>query len=105
MTIDEAIEIMGTEKACVKRNIKHECNKDCFQCDLLKEDSDILKGYDMAIEALEKQIPKKMEQKAHPDFPHMGKFWHCTCGVYYLESGGNYCGNCGQRLEWGKEEC
>ena len=63
---------------------------------------DEVNAREMAIKALEKQIPKKIEQKAHPDFPHMGKFWHCTCGVYYLKSGGNYCGNCGQRLEWGK---
>ncbi len=53
MTEQEAVEVMKAEKTCVGRNIKHECNRDCFHCDLLKPDDDILAGYDMAISALE----------------------------------------------------
>lgn len=54
---------------------------------------------ELAIQALEKQIPKSLENKVHPCFPNMGKFYICTCGAAYFEEGSNYCGNCGQRLK------
>ena len=53
MTEQEAIRIMMTEKHCVERNIKHECDRDCVKCDLLMKDNDVLNGYDMAIKTLE----------------------------------------------------
>ena len=52
-----------------------------------------------AIEALEKQIPKKPEIK--------DDYYVCpVCGVYQETSEGNppYCINCGQRLLWEVEE-
>ena len=52
-----------------------------------------------AIEALEKQIPKKPEIK--------DEYYVCpVCGVYQETSEGNppYCINCGQRLLWEVEE-
>ena len=48
-----AIGIIKNEKACVERNIKHKCDRDCFHCDLLKPDDDILQAYDEAIKSLE----------------------------------------------------
>ena len=54
---------------------------------------------DEAIEALNKQIPKKPELK--------GEYYVCpVCGVYQEISEGNppYCINCGQRLLWEVEE-
>ena len=59
---------------------------------------------DMAIEALEKQIPKPPEYKVHEKYPTLGKDYYCQeCGVLFAswedENGRtNYCGNCGQRL-------
>lgn len=52
-----------------------------------------------AIEALDRQIPKKTELK--------GEYYVCpVCGVYQETSEGNppYCLNCGQRLLWEVEE-
>lgn len=59
---------------------------------------------DMAIEALEKQVPKKVNnyEKAcdiYGDCP--------TCGQWYsFEKGNpfNYCPECGQALDWKVEE-
>ena len=54
---------------------------------------------DAAIEALEKQIPKKPELK--------GEYYICpVCGVYQETSEGNppYCINCGQAIELEVEE-
>ena len=54
---------------------------------------------DEAIEAVDKQIPKKPELK--------GEYYVCpVCGVYQETSEGNppYCINCGKRLLWEAEE-
>ena len=59
----------------------------------------ICEALSMAIEALEKQIPKKPELK--------GEYYVCpVCGVYQETSEGKppYCINCGQRLLWEIEE-
>lgn len=48
----------------------------------------------MAISALGKQtpyIPKPYKQYAGT----------CKCGVIFMDRTTNYCGNCGQRLDWG----
>ena len=53
---------------------------------------------DEAIEAIDKQIPKKAELK--------GEYYVCpVCGGYQETSEGNppYCINCGQRILWGIE--
>lgn len=57
------------------------------------------KALDMAIEALDKQIPKKPELE--------GEYYVCpVCGVYQETSEGNppYCINCGQAIGWEEEE-
>lgn len=67
-------------------------------------------AYDMAIKALEKQIPKKPVYK---DELFLGKHWkapHCpTCGDSWngdeYGEGMKYCWECGQAIlweEWGK---
>ena len=61
--------------------------------------TELCAAVDMAIEALEKQIPKKPELK--------GEYYICpVCGVYQETSEGNppYCINCGKRLLWEVEE-
>lgn len=58
---------------------------------------------DFAIEALEKQMPYKLEPiasvKAH--VPVCGK---CRGVMDLMQGELNYCPNCGQRLDWGDEE-
>lgn len=53
------------------------------------------KALDMAIKALEKQIPYK------PTLENLtigvGK---CKCGVEFLNKATTYCGNCGQKLDF-----
>lgn len=53
MTENEIIEILQTEKACVTRAMKNECNRDCYNCDLCEEGKDILTVYDAVINALD----------------------------------------------------
>lgn len=67
MTRKEAIAIIENEKKCVNRANKNDyCNRDCYNCELVKTDREILTALDMAIQALEqtqwipvnKKLPK-----------------------------------------------
>jgi len=77
-----------------------------YAIDVIKKLSERLNnnGYiktanDLAIQALEKQIPKKLETNDEKDY------WNCPnckfdfmgCG---LEESPKYCYECGQRLDW-----
>ena len=54
MTNEEAIKILENEKACVNRANKNDyCNRDCYNCELVKTDTEILNALDMAIQAIE----------------------------------------------------
>jgi hypothetical protein len=48
---------------------------------------------EIAIETLEKQIPYKPTERK-------GFEGKCKCGVVFLDRLTNYCGNCGQKLDW-----
>ena len=55
--IDEAIELMKNEKACIMK--ADTCDRNCSKCELVRKTEDLLLAYDMAIKALEqtKWIP------------------------------------------------
>ena len=60
MTREEAIAIIENEKKCVNRaNKNYYCNRDCYNCELVKTDTEILEALDMAIKALEQTEPEK----------------------------------------------
>ena len=60
-------------------------------------------GLRMAIQALEKQIPKK----PHKNFEKFSGVW-CSCGKYlgkgYFVDKPSYCTDCGQKLDWSDKE-
>lgn len=60
------------------------------------------KAFDMAIKALEKQIPKKPVFEEYTD-KHEDGCWTCpvcggTIGVYDLRD--NWCSDCGTMMDW-----
>lgn len=55
MTEIEAKKYMLIEKECINRN----CDRDCANCDIVQNVEDLNNAYDIAINALEKQMPKK----------------------------------------------
>ena len=60
-----------------------------YECELEKcRQSDLFQALSLSIEALEKQMPKKMES------------YYCPICRHYFEDGEehNYCPSCGQRL-------
>ena len=90
MTESEAIEKLKNMRLYMQ--IEDE-NNDC------KFTEDDYKANEMAIQALEKQIPKK------PDFTEDKEFALCPCcnGKGLLNKQ-KYCDNCGQKLDWSDEE-
>ena len=72
-------------------------NNDC------KFTEDDYKANEMAIQALEKQIPKK----PHKNFEKFSGVW-CSCGKYlgkgYFVEKPSFCSDCGQKLDWSDEE-
>ena len=53
---------------------------------------------DMAIDALEKQIPKEVVIKKIDEGIEM--FYCPRCHVRFIRTGMKYCGECGQALDW-----
>ena len=49
-----------------------------------------------AADALEKQIAKK----PNPDKKFYGFGFCPTCNACFMDNSTNYCGNCGQKLDW-----
>lgn len=61
-----------------------DCDEDC-------------EALNMAIEALEKQIPKKVTLVFKNDYDLV----YCPrCGVKFIQYGLHFCGECGQALDW-----
>ena len=50
MTIDEAIELMKNEKACILK--ADTCDRNCAKCELLRKTEDLLSAYNMVIKTL-----------------------------------------------------
>ena len=106
MTESEAIEKLRAYHKCQRLQVKgiyEDCNENlCDNCDLCYAQGttgEHIKSIEIAIQALEKQIPKK------PDFTEDKEFALCPCcnGKGLLNKQ-KYCDNCGQKLDWSNEE-
>lgn len=101
LSIKEAIKIIQTEKACVIRNISHQCDRDCANCDLLKPDEDILASYDIAIDAMDKQVSMPTEEVRTAMNRFLQYCPKCDTKITnYVGIQSKYCGNCGQKLAY-----
>ena len=57
--LQEAKQVIETERECVVRNVGHLCNRDCAACDLLLEDKMIIGAYDYVLQLLDSEIAKE----------------------------------------------
>ena len=96
MKESEAIEKLRAYHKCQRLQVKgiyEDCNeKLCDNCDLCYAQGNTgehIKSIEIAIQALEKQIPKKRDS------------YNCPVCSHYFEDGEcfTYCPECGQRLE------
>ena len=115
MEESEAIEKLRAYHKCQRLQVKgiyEDCNeKLCDNCDLCYAQGNAgehIKSIEIAIQALEKQIPKK------PIFNHnlsdTLSVFHCECGntikvshdigIMNNNNAPNYCSKCGCRLDW-----
>ena len=63
---------------------------------------DIEKAYDMAVEALEKQIPKEPVKNRKEHIRYTSVYSCPSCGGRFAGTGiADYCYHCGQSLKWG----
>lgn len=57
MELGRALEIIKTEKECVRRQDTSDCpNRDCANCDLVLPTEDVLTAYDIVIDLIEKNL-------------------------------------------------
>ena len=118
MKESEAIEKLRAYHKCQRLQVKgiyEDCNeKLCDNCDLCYAQGNTgehIKSIEIAIQALEKQIPKKPIMKSY--FDNMEEEYLCcpTCGEILtdripIDNKDFYfhCLNCGQKLDWNDEE-
>lgn len=96
MTENEAIE-----------ELKYDCNElgKAIPCDTSWGCS-FENAYGMAIQALEKQMPKKVVRDGKWIYkcPRCGECAETDCGDVFYDYRLDYCNGCGQRLDWGDAE-
>lgn len=104
MTESEAIEKLKNMRLFMQ--ITDE-NNDC------KFTEDDYKANEMAIQALEKQIPMKPVRKLRSGMGNDYRDYYCTCGRFigyepevhhYIKNGTipfGYCSGCGRKIDWG----
>ena len=116
MTEREAVEKLRAYHKCQRLQVKgiyEDCNnKKCDNCDLCYMQGttgEHIEAIEMAIQALEKHIPKKVRKEQWIDSK-------CTCGYVFSKHHGDgyysipyenmtpYCPKCGQKLDWSDEE-
>ena len=118
MTKSEAIEKLRAYHKCQRLQVKgiyEDCNeKLCDNCDLCYAQGNTgehIKSIEIAIQALEKQIPKKPIMKQY--FEDLEDEYLCcpTCGEILTDripADNNtfyfHCMNCGQKFYWSDEE-
>ena len=90
MTNEEAIKELKEDRALYESDIVEEGDG--------TPEGQLMLAIDMAIEALEKQIPKEVViQKIDEGI----ELRYCPrCHVRFIRTGMNYCGDCGQALDW-----
>lgn len=99
MTNEEAIKILKEDRESYQDFINQGYAGDCTP------DGQLTLALDMAVEALEKQIPRKPVEQGD------GITYNCpACGRYvgYFDAMAwetpKYCGECGQALDWSGED-
>lgn len=71
------------------------------------DEADFYNAYDIAIECIEKQIPKKPIPKEYNGMQGVEYTYNCpNCGVEYNKFyiGRPYCMYCGQAIDWSDNE-
>lgn len=113
MTENEALEKLIAYHKCQGLQVKgicEDCNeKLCDNCDLCYAQGNTgehIKSIEIAIQALEKQIPKKVVKDGKLSYkcPCCGESAKTETGDSFIDYRLDYCDGCGQKLDWSDEE-
>lgn len=113
MTESEAIEKLKAYIKCQKRSnkgIHEDCNSkkcdDCYLCYEQGNSGENIQSVEKAVQALEKQIPKKVVKGGKQSYkcPCCGECAKTQTGDSFIDYRLDYCDGCGQRLDWSDEE-
>lgn len=117
MTESEAVEKLKAYAKCQSLQVKgiyEDCNnKICDNCDLCYMQGttgEHREAIDIAIQALEKQIPKKPTPIDYKKYINVinnaivlrGAYWCPNCK--HVVKSGSFCSDCGQKLDWSDKE-
>ena len=106
MTNNEAIKVLLNEWKCIDRNDGVNCNRKCESCDLVMDTAVLKDAYNLAIDALKKQIPQKPKKIDHwrlcPTCHEKNGFsYDYLVGMKQRGHGDiSYCLGCGQAVDW-----
>nr|DAR47357.1 MAG TPA: zinc-ribbon domain protein [Bacteriophage sp.] len=113
MAENEALEKLRAYLKCQRLQVKgicEDCNeKLCDNCDLCYAQGNTgehIKSIEIAIQALEKQIPKKVVKDGKQSYkcPYCGESAKTETGDSFIDYRLDYCDGCGQHLDWSDEE-
>ena len=113
MEENEALEKLRAYHKCQRLQVKgicEDCNeKLCDNCDLCYAQGNTgehIKSIEIAIQALEKQIPKKVVKDGKLSYkcPCCGESATTETGDSFIDYLLDYCDGCGQKLDWSDEE-
>ncbi|MBD5129790.1 MAG: hypothetical protein HDT43_07685 [Ruminococcaceae bacterium] len=106
MTIEKAIALMKNEVACIER--ANNCDRDCEKCELVREDTELLTAYSMAIAALERTASASWVWSDNAIDWNIGAYVCSACGSRnenllqgvnpYSCSGSKFCPQCGKEM-------
>ena len=105
MTECEAVKKLRAYLKCKEMEVKgiyEVCNNercdDCDLCYMQGTTGEHMTAIGIAIQTLEKQIPKKPTYEVDETFVLDG--WICPCCRTSYEVDYDYCPNCGQKIDW-----
>lgn len=99
MTIQRMIELLDAEHRCMLRNTHGDCNRQCEDCDFVRDDGELHEMYTDAVYILQEHLQKEHERKTARVITRVGSgtTWWCVCSACgaSVSRGDRYCRQCG----------
>ena len=108
MTIEEAKKMIQIEKSCINGH----CDRNCGKCDIAQDIDDLNSAYDIVLQNLDKEIPKKITIFKYPKINYINygcpvcrrKIISKIDNVLCCGELSDRCDRCGQKLDWSGED-
>ena len=105
MTIQRMIELLEIEHECMLRGSHDDCDRNCADCELVQDDSDLHEMYTNVIALMKEQEPILLENQHKPygintnaNSPWISRCPRCGKKVEGKQT--RFCKYCGQAVKW-----